>query len=737
MAAPARYTIVKKIADGGTAEIFLATQRGAQGFEKLVVLKRIFPAFYADPQFRNMLIDEALIAMSLSHSNIVQVLDLGEADGQYVMALELVDGWSLDAVLRRANAANLPIPPALALYLTAEICRALAYAHAKTGPGGKALGIVHRDISPHNVLLSEQGEVKLTDFGIAKAQNRREQSLGNTIKGKIAYMSPEQASGAQLDPRSDLFSVGTMLYMMICRRYPFDAPTDLEMLLLVKNGDFVPPETARPGLNPEVYRVLRRAMSKRLEDRYQKAEDMLVDVEQVMRLAFRAVGQTELKRWLLELTTRDGVPPLSRATPGNPSTVPGREGETLELKGVAAGSPSDARAPKRPSLGLRPPPPPAALFVSKKNHGAGQSLPAPGAPSHAVPHPAPRPVPGAPGGPDTSGALAELSLTPLPLTPPPEVAEALLAVADAPTERVAGGHEPPAEVSRRVATAEYATDVSLRAPTLLGRLREAPLRRKVLGIGLALAALLLVAVSIRALAGRKRGPDASPSAVGPPASPGAVAGNTADTSTAHGGVTAPASPAPAPAAAAAISDAGAAVAPEADEGAPAGEPPAAAAAPAAVTAAAEAAAEPTTAGDTAADDDSDAPTIDVLLRTVPEGAEVGTTDRPFGTTPVSVKLHPGKRYALIFKHDGYATTTKRIDVTEDAQQEYTITLRRPSAATAKPAAPKPAPPAKPAAPAIPKSTAAKPTTAKPTSPPTPPPSDKPADRKWWQLKIAR
>src|SRR3954469_14553776 len=129
----ARYTILRKIADGGTAEIFLATQRGAKGFEKPVVLKRIFPAYYADPQFRNMLTDEAHIAMSLNHSNIVQVLDLGEADGQYVLALELVDGWTLDAVLRRVRAANASIPPAIALYLTAEVCRALAYAHAKTG----------------------------------------------------------------------------------------------------------------------------------------------------------------------------------------------------------------------------------------------------------------------------------------------------------------------------------------------------------------------------------------------------------------------------------------------------------------------------------------------------------------------------------------------------------------------------------------------------------------------------
>src|SRR3954451_11581587 len=136
MSLQARYTILRKIADGGTAEIFLAKQRGAQGFEKMVVLKRIFPTFYADPQFRHMLVDEAHVAMSLNHSNIVQVLDLGEADGRYSLALELVDGWTLDKVLRRAKAAGVPAPPALSLYVTAEVCRALAYAHGKKRGSG-------------------------------------------------------------------------------------------------------------------------------------------------------------------------------------------------------------------------------------------------------------------------------------------------------------------------------------------------------------------------------------------------------------------------------------------------------------------------------------------------------------------------------------------------------------------------------------------------------------------------
>src|SRR4051812_7818908 len=352
MSLQSRYTVLRKIADGGTAEIFLAKQNGAQGFEKMVVLKRIFTTFYADPQFRHMLVDEAHVAMSLYHSNIVQVLDLGEADGRYFMALELVDGWTLDELLRRSKAASVPFPPALALYVTAEVGRALAYAHSKARDG-KPLGIVHRDISPHNVLLSEHGEVKLTDFGIAKAQTKKEQSLGNIIKGKIAFMSPEQASGGDIDARSDLFSLGTMLYVMVTRRYPFDAPTDYETLMQVKSGDFIPPESARPGLNPEIYRVIRKAMGRTPADRYQNAGDMLVDVEQVMRVAFRAVGQTELARWLSDLSAKDGVPPLTREQVPGPSDTIVMDRPPL-MTAVKASAPPPI--PGRP----RPPAPPRA-----------------------------------------------------------------------------------------------------------------------------------------------------------------------------------------------------------------------------------------------------------------------------------------------------------------------------------------------------------------------------------------
>jgi serine/threonine-protein kinase len=304
MARHGRYTILGKLADGGMAEIFLATQHGAEGFEKHVVLKRILTQFSADPQFRNMLLDEGHISMSLQHSNIVQVLDLGVAGERYFLVMELVDGWDLEKILQRAYGAGMIFPPALALHVIAVVCRALAYAHAKTR-GGKPLGIVHRDLSPNNVLISEQGEIKLGDFGIAKAQRKREQTAAGVIKGKVAYMSPEQASGAPLDKRSDIFSVGSVLYRMMTERLPFEAASDLEQLLKVQKGEYTPPREAKKGLSEAVEGIITRAMRLAPSERYQTADEMLVDVERVLRTEFQSAGQTELKQWLEQLGRRD------------------------------------------------------------------------------------------------------------------------------------------------------------------------------------------------------------------------------------------------------------------------------------------------------------------------------------------------------------------------------------------------------------------------------------------------
>jgi len=278
-----RYDIEREIGRGGMGAVWLGhdTVLGRE-----VALKRIglMPGAQAPDLERAE--REARLAARLNHPHVVAVFDLVAEGDETWLVMEYVEGITLSAFVQRDGA----LIPDEAAALIRQAADALAAAHQA--------GIVHRDVKPSNMLVNPAGEVKLTDFGIAKAQTRKETSPGNLIKGKIAFMSPEQAAGEALDARSDLFSAGTMLYVMITRRHPFDAPTDYETLMLVKSGDFLAPETARPGLNPELYRVIRKAMAKAPADRYQTAEEMLVDVEQVMRLAFRAVGQTELQRWL-------------------------------------------------------------------------------------------------------------------------------------------------------------------------------------------------------------------------------------------------------------------------------------------------------------------------------------------------------------------------------------------------------------------------------------------------------
>jgi serine/threonine protein kinase len=362
-----RYRVLEKIAHGGMAEIFLAVQIGAEGFQKRVVLKRILPAYAADPMFVRMLLDEAHIASTLNHSNIVQVLDLGKAGEQYFLVLEYIDGWSLEAIRRRAQKAKQKMPLHLALYIVGALCRALAYAHTRQREG-QPLGIVHRDVTPQNVLISREGEVKLTDFGIAKAIGRSEKSATGIIKGKFAYMSPEQSMGTELDARSDLFSVGTLLYVLTTGRKPFEAPNDVEVIQRVRKARYEKPTEILKTFNPEVERFIVRALRTDRSKRWQTAEQMADRIEAIAAKLGQASGPAALKRWLADLAERDGGDGPVREAVAAPTSTVHLGTDELELQEVdppepAPPPPPPRRQPSRPpSEPVRPAEkPPAAL----------------------------------------------------------------------------------------------------------------------------------------------------------------------------------------------------------------------------------------------------------------------------------------------------------------------------------------------------------------------------------------
>ena len=321
------------------AEIFLALQVGVEGFQKQVVLKRILPALAADPSFVRMLIDEAHIASTLNHGNLVQVLDLGKSGDEFFLVLEFVDGWSLEHVRKRAQKARMKMPLPLILHVTSALCRALAYVHTRKR-NGRALGIVHRDVTPQNVLLSREGEVKLADFGIAKAIGKSEKSATGIIKGKFAYMSPEQSLGGELDARSDLFSVGTMLYVLTTGKKPFDGPTDLDVLMQVRKARFEKPSELVKDFNPDVERFIARALRADRSRRWQTATQMADRLDAILLKLGQPSGPGALKRWLSALGTKDGVlPPADLAAEAPASTTGTIQLGTrdLELEGFSTG----------------------------------------------------------------------------------------------------------------------------------------------------------------------------------------------------------------------------------------------------------------------------------------------------------------------------------------------------------------------------------------------------------------
>lgn len=277
------YWLLERIAVGGMAEIFKARQSGARGFEKIIVIKKILQHLSEDPEFVEMFEDEAKIAARLTQQNIVQIYELGEVSNQLYIAMEYVDGKNMRDLTRSVTGKNLHLSVEQCTFLIGEVLKGLDYAHRKTDAAGRPLDIVHRDMSPQNIIISYEGEVKILDFGIAKAASKISKTEAGVLKGKFSYMSPEQASGRPISQTSDIYASGVILHELLTSDRLFRSKTDMETLERVKEGKVAPPSEKNELVPPELDRIVLKALSKDQSRRYQTAGEMMNDLS---RFAF-------------------------------------------------------------------------------------------------------------------------------------------------------------------------------------------------------------------------------------------------------------------------------------------------------------------------------------------------------------------------------------------------------------------------------------------------------------------
>src|SRR5262249_11399360 len=231
-----RYRVIERLASGGMAEVFLAESAGIEGFKKQVAIKRVLPHLSEKKRFIAMFLDEARLSAHLSHSNVAQVFDIGVGDNAYFIVMEYVDGADLKAVIEYMRKAGRAIPVESAVFIASKICEGLTYAHELAGADGRPLRVVHRDMSPPNVLITKYGEVKIVDFGLAKATSQLEKSEAGIIKGKFSYLAPEAALGQEVDHRADIFAVGIILWEMLAGRRLFLGESDFQTVKLVQQA---------------------------------------------------------------------------------------------------------------------------------------------------------------------------------------------------------------------------------------------------------------------------------------------------------------------------------------------------------------------------------------------------------------------------------------------------------------------------------------------------------------------
>ncbi|HEX4462981.1 MAG TPA: protein kinase, partial [Polyangia bacterium] len=303
---------------------------GVSGFEKLLALKVIHPNYSADPDFVQMLVDEAKLSVQLQHANIVQTFDLGRVDEQYYIAMELIDGVDLYKLLRRASELGIDFPFEVAAFIGAELCSGLDYAHKKRDARGRPLQIVHRDISPQNVLVSFDGGVKIVDFGIAKAAMRSQQTAAGVIKGKYYYMSPEQAWGDPIDARTDIFSAGILLYEMIVGQMLYLEEEIDKLLEVVRRAAIAAPSTKRMGVPRELEAIVMRALRKRADERWPSAAELAHVLNEFVRGFAPDFNRARLATFVREVMGNE--PPAHERDPRAATAPAARAGDAQKVR---------------------------------------------------------------------------------------------------------------------------------------------------------------------------------------------------------------------------------------------------------------------------------------------------------------------------------------------------------------------------------------------------------------------
>ena len=299
-----KYLLLDRISVGGMAEVFKAKSYGVEGFEKVIAIKRILPSMGEDRDFIKMFIDEAKIAGQLAHANICQIFELGRIDGAHFIAMEFIWGKDLLQIQNRLRKLKQNMTPAMACFVVAKVCEGLDYAHRRRDAMGRPLEIVHRDCSPQNVIISYEGEVKIIDFGIAKAASRSSRTMHGVLKGKFGYMSPEQVRGLPLDRRSDIFALGTILYECLTGERLFQGDTDFATLEKVRNVDIPPPRQLNPSIPDEVERIIMKSLARDVETRYQWCSEFLADLQAFLMSQPAVFTAKSLSAWM-----KDGFSP--------------------------------------------------------------------------------------------------------------------------------------------------------------------------------------------------------------------------------------------------------------------------------------------------------------------------------------------------------------------------------------------------------------------------------------------